>query len=221
MKGIKRRMVALSVLSTLASSAWSLPVFFNEIHYDNSSRDYNEAIEVAGLAGTDLSGWQLLLYNGNSGGVYSTEDLSGVIADQQNGYGVLSFELGGIQNGSPDGFALVDGGGDVMQFLSYEGVFEATAGAALGMTSTDIGVSEDGATTDDFSLQLGGSGQDWMDFSWSADLASFGDVNEGQFFPAQQSSDPVAAVPEPGSLPLFAMGAVLLACRRLQNNRKM
>ena len=31
-------------------------VFINEIHYDNASTDAGEAIEVAGPAGTDLTG---------------------------------------------------------------------------------------------------------------------------------------------------------------------
>jgi hypothetical protein len=35
-------------------------------------------------------------------------------------------------------------GGMVVQFLSYEGTFVATGGTAVGMTSVDIGVQEDG-----------------------------------------------------------------------------
>ena len=38
--------------------------FINEIHYDNVGTDSGEAIEVAGPAGTDLTGWSLVLYNG-------------------------------------------------------------------------------------------------------------------------------------------------------------
>ena len=50
----------------------------------------------------------------------------------------------GIQNGSPDGLALVDAGGAVVEFLSYEGSFTATSGNANGLVSVDIGVSEPG-----------------------------------------------------------------------------
>ena len=42
-------------------------VFVNEIHYDNAGTDAGEAIEVAGPAGTDLTGWTLVLYNGKAG----------------------------------------------------------------------------------------------------------------------------------------------------------
>ena len=35
----------------------------------------------------------------------------------------LSYASNGIQNGSPDGIALVDSSSNVIQFLSYEGTF--------------------------------------------------------------------------------------------------
>ena len=53
-------------------------VFINEVHYDNSGADTGEAVEVAGPAGTDLTGWNLISYNGANGTVYSTKALSGV-----------------------------------------------------------------------------------------------------------------------------------------------
>ena len=37
-----------------------------------------------------------------------------------------------VQNGSPDGIALVGPGNVVKEFLSYEGVFTAVGGAAAG-----------------------------------------------------------------------------------------
>ena len=159
--------------------------FINEIHYDNASTDTGEAIEVAGPAGTDLTGWSLVLYNGNGGAVYdaANEALSGVIPDQQNGYGTLSFARAGIQNGSPDGMALVDSGNNVVQFLSYEGTFTAVGGPADGMLSTDIGVSENGSGAIGNSLQLTGTGTNYEDFTWAAEAPNtFGAVNTGQFF---------------------------------------
>ena len=50
----------------------SQTVFINEIHYDNDGVDVGEAIEIAGPAGTNLSGWTLVLYNGATGAVYDT-----------------------------------------------------------------------------------------------------------------------------------------------------
>jgi hypothetical protein len=37
----------------------------NEIHYDNVGTDAGEAVEIAGPAGTDLSGWKIVRYNGS------------------------------------------------------------------------------------------------------------------------------------------------------------
>ena len=98
-------------------------VYFSEIHYDNVGADADERIEITGPAGTDLSGWQVVLYNGNGGVTYNTQTLSGAIPATcgANGVVVLTYPADGIQNGSPDGMALVNGGGQVVEFLSYEG----------------------------------------------------------------------------------------------------
>lgn len=174
-------------------------VFINEIHYDNAGTDAGEAIEIAATAGTDLTGWSLVLYNGNGGASYNTKALSGVVADQQNGFGTIQFTypVDGIQNGAPDGIALVDPEGNVVQFLSYEGVMTATNGPAAGLTSIDIGVAEGTATPSGFSLQLKGSGTSYEDFTWAAESASsFGGVNSGQTF-GDGGPDPD---PQPGTL---------------------
>jgi len=162
-------------------------VFINEIHYDNASTDVGEAVEIAGLSGTDLSGFSLVLYNGSSTQlkVYATIDLGGVIANQQNGFGTLSFAAPGIQNGAPDGLALVNPDGVVIQFLSYEGSFIAADGPAVGMESADIGVTENGSAPVGESLQLGGSGFRYEDFTWQESLVdTFDNVNMGQTFVA-------------------------------------
>ena len=75
-------------------------VFINEFHYDNASTDVGEFIEIAGLAGTDLSGWKLVLYNGDGGKSYATLNLSGVIVDAGKGFGFVSVARAGIQNDS-------------------------------------------------------------------------------------------------------------------------
>ena len=158
-------------------------VFINELHYDDLGADSGEAVEVAGPAGTDLTGWSIVLYNGNGGRTYGSKiTLSGTIDNENNsGYGALSFTKSGIQNG-PDGLALVNADSVVIEFISYEGVFTAVGGPADGMTSTDIGVAESNSTTPDgHSLQLTGSGTTASDFTWAAPQAStFGTINTGQ-----------------------------------------
>ena len=181
------RAAALVVGAFLAvaasSAAQAQEVFINEIHYDNAGADVGEFVEVAGPAGTDLTGWAVALYNGSNGEVYEPVGLSGVIEDEGNGFGALSFVQEGIQNGAPDGLALVNAGGAVVQFLSYEGSFTAVGGPADGMESEDIGVQEGGSTPAGFSLQLSGAGTTYDDFAWTGPAAdSPGAVNAGQTF---------------------------------------
>lgn len=171
------------------AAAW-----INEFHYDDDGTDSGEFIEIAAAAGTSLAGWSLVLYNGNptQRNTYSTVALSGVIPDQQNGFGTLSFAypVNGIQNGGsgasgePDGIALVNNLGQVVEFISYEGVFTAVNGPAAGMTSTNVGagVFEPG-TANGTSIGRIGTGDEAADFTW----AVIGDdtpagVNSGQTF---------------------------------------
>mgnify|MGYP005625398913 CR=1 FL=1 len=91
------------------------PVFINEIHYDNSGADVGEAIEIAGPANTDISSWSIVLYNGNDGKSYKTYPLTGTLADSGNGFGFVKIDTKDIQNGAPDGIALVNAAGQVVQ----------------------------------------------------------------------------------------------------------
>ena len=160
--------------------------FLSEIHYDNASTDVGEAIEVQAAVGTDLTGWQVVLYNGNvptAAATYDTDALTGTVPAA--GVVVLNYATNGIQNGAPDGLALVDASSTVVEFLSYEGVLTASNGPAAGLTSTDIGVAETGSEAAGQSLQR-------IDGVWAPPAAStFGVLNSG-------SGDPDPG-PEPGA----------------------
>jgi hypothetical protein len=157
-------------------------VWINEFHYDNSSTDVDEFIEV--VSNFDASVYSIVLYNGNNGESYNSNLLSTAALTNDSGYNfyVINYPSNGIQNGAPDGIALVDDLGEVKQFLSYESSpFEATNGPASGMTSTDIGVSENSSTPVGQSLQLTGTGFQASDFTWSGPTDDTpGTVNEGQ-----------------------------------------
>lgn len=181
-----------SLLAATAPSASAVPgddstVFINELHYDNDGADAGEFVEIAGPAGTDLEGWQVVLYNGTASqrAPYDTENLTRTLGDDSNGYGFTVIEPSSIQNGSPDGVALVDPGGTLVQFLSYEGTFTGAGGPADGETSTDIGVEEPANTPAGDSLQLTGSGPSYGDFAWTGPAEdSPGAPNAGQTFTA-------------------------------------
>jgi len=178
------RFAALAVpafLGLLAAAPARADVFINEIHYDNVNTDVSEKVEVLAPAGTSLAGWSVVLYNGSDGKSYATLPLSGTVANQCNGFGTASVAAPNMQNGAPDGLALVDASGALVQLLSYEGSFTATNGPASGHASTAIPQSETSATATGTSLQLAGSGSRYVDFAWQASrTSSFGACNAGQ-----------------------------------------
>lgn len=162
---------------------------FSEIHYDNSGTDAGEAIEVEGPVGTTLTGWSIALYEGNPTSatiplkVYSTTPVDGTltapIACGTRGVIKIAYPVNGIQNGGtagsqPDGFALVDGSGQLVEFLSYEGSFTAADGPANGVTSRDIVAMEDNPVpAAGLSLHRSADGATWS----APSAADFGYVN--------------------------------------------
>lgn len=160
---------------TVAPPPSGLPATrFSELHYDNAGTDVNERLEVEGPAGTDLTGWSVVLYNGNGGSSYNTTALTGTIPANctggARGVVVINYPQDGLQNGAPDGFALVDNNGAVVEFLSYEGTMVAANGPASGQSSTDIIAQQANATLGQ-SLQRDAAGV------WAAASSTFGACN--------------------------------------------
>ena len=144
------------------------PVRISEFHYDNVGTDVNEAIEVEGPAGTDLAGWTIVLYNGNGGVPYDTLELAGVLPNQCAGRGTAWTWALGLQNGAPDGLALVNPRDSVVEFLTYEGTFAATAGVAQGVTPVALPVGQEPAPAVGQSLHRDANG------IWSLRSTNFG-----------------------------------------------
>lgn len=132
----------------------------NEINYDTPGADTGEFVEVRATLGTDLTGVYLESYNGATGLVDDTFMLSATptLSDANYDYYVILTQ--GIQNGAPDGLALVESDGTLVEFLSYEGSFTGANGSANGITSTDIGIAQDGATTN--TAQRSDDGTSWF-----------------------------------------------------------
>lgn len=161
---------AMTDAAPLLPNAW-----LNEIHYDDSEGDLTEFIEIAieNSSSYDLSDFTVELYNGNGGAKYSTTTIDGyTVGSTINNITLHTKDFRNtIQNGSPDGIAL-SYQEYLIQFLSYEGIFTATDGYALGSSSTDIDVAEDNSNAATNSLQLLGSGTKYSDFSWSGPHAA-------------------------------------------------
>lgn len=220
----------------------SADVFINEIHYDDatSSGDTGERIEVVATAGETLSSYRIYLYNGATPSAAVTYDNDLVPAGSLVSCGAsvriasLGYPRNGIQNGPKDGIALVNPGGQVVQFLSYEGAITASNGPAAGRTSVNLPVSESGSDPAGRSLRLAGSGTTYANFSWqAAATASFGACNAGQTFaapnppPVVTSTTPTAGTgnfPAAGDLAAgfsesvgLASGAFTLTCATTGN----
>lgn len=167
-------------------------VFVNEFHYDNTGADLNEFIEVVvapGFTGS-LSDIDILLYNGGNGTVYATHNLGAspfTLGSTHNGFRILSGRItNSIQNGAPDGIALVNRTqGKLLHLLSYEGTFNAISGLPAGANpaSIQIPVSQNGnEPVGEDALGLIGSGASRNAFSWAkiSGPYSMGNINAGQ-----------------------------------------
>jgi endonuclease/exonuclease/phosphatase family metal-dependent hydrolase len=163
-------------------------VFINEFHYDNAGSDTGEFVEIAVAPGFDgnVSDVSLLLYNGGNGAVYQTHGLGTFTqgATTASGHRLFHKPISGIQNGAPDGFAVVHTAtAQVLHFISYEGAFTPSSGPADGMISEDIGVSQAGTEPAGYAaLGLTGTGAGAADFSWT----QFG--NDTPYSPGQPNA---------------------------------
>ena len=158
--------IAVSAMASAGATCDSaFLAWINEFHYDNDGTDVDEGVEVAGPAGTDLTGWVLQNYDG-VGSVVGTVPLAGVLPDLGSGFGVAWFPFPALRNTGPAAIALIDDTGAVLEFIGYEGTVVATSGAAAGSTAPDIGVSESATTQVGTSIQRVGIGAHGGDFTW-------------------------------------------------------
>jgi hypothetical protein len=126
-------------------------IFISEFHYDNAGGDVNEFVEVAVSSEFegDLSGIEVVLYNGSNNTSYDSETLDNFSeGSTASGITYYYFEFSSLQNGAPDGIAL-ECNNEIFQLLSYEGDMTVN-----GFASTDVGVTEGGGTPEEGSLQL-------------------------------------------------------------------
>jgi len=142
--GVVAGSLSAAGIAVPAGAAAPTTPYLSEIHYDNAGTDSGEFVEVHLPPGISSAGLSVVLYNGSGGTTYDSDPLPPVTASADApAVAVVSYPANGLQNGSPDGVALVRGS-EVLEFLSYEGTITASNGPAAGSTSRDIGVPEVG-----------------------------------------------------------------------------
>jgi Endonuclease/Exonuclease/phosphatase family len=162
-------------------------VFINELSYDNAGADTGEFVEVVtGPGYTGPVGDVLVVLYRADGTVYGTHSLASFVTGEvtASGHRIYSKKISPIFNDTAAMAVVV--GVVVSQFISYEGVVTATNGAATGLTSQNIGVSQTGTElVGQAALGLVGNGGNASDFTWTKFMGipySDGVGNQGQSF---------------------------------------
>ena len=146
---MKKKIIACSLFLFCVPS-FAQSVWINEINYDNPGTDISEFIEVAGIEGNSLDNFSLVFINGSDTKTYLNYKLSGTIPNEKNGFGTVGFSFSNnmIQNGSPDGIALVKDSTEIIQFLSYKGQINNWEYNGSKYSSYDIKISDDNNNVD-------------------------------------------------------------------------
>lgn len=127
----------------------------NEVDYDQPGSDDAEFVEIknVGAAPVDLTGIELLVINGAGGGSISNTIALNSVSLAAGDYYVVCKDGGttancdqvesgmSLQNGAPDGVALRDGSGNLIDVVSYEGDVAAPYTEGSGVGLEDSGAS--------------------------------------------------------------------------------
>ena len=185
---------------TAAPPPTSSDFHINEIHYDNVGADTGEAIEIEGPAGTDVTGFthralQRQRWRGLRRHADPERHASGELRLARRA--AVNYPPDGIQNGSPDGIALVNAQGKVLEFLSYEGIVHGHA-RARGRASSPPTSSrrETSSAPIGTSLQRNSAGV------WASGTSSFGACNAEAPTPVGNSLSFSGRVPTDPALPV-------------------
>jgi len=154
----------------LTTLVWCQNSFISEIHYENSGTDINERVEVTIPAECNCTSIEIVGYDGTTGMQYNSWTQTTTISNSEQ---YITIPVPGIENGTPDGIALVCNGG-LMEFISYGGSFMATNGIAVNQNSSDIVSLESDTTLSTQSLKLN-DGNVWIGPSPN----SFSSLNSG------------------------------------------
>ncbi|OYT10508.1 MAG: hypothetical protein B6I18_08755 [Bacteroidetes bacterium 4572_112] len=170
---IEAQTASLTNKTSVTIACSNFKAWINEFHYDNDGKDANEMVEICILNASSYnsSDFTVTLYNGGDNKAYNTKTVdnftAGTTYDNVSVY-YYNYPVNGIQN-ETEGIALTYNDGtkaiQVVEFISYEGTLTAADGPANGVTSTDVGVSENNTSTSTTSIGRIGTNDEW---SWES-----------------------------------------------------
>lgn len=154
-------------------------VWVNEVNYSPEEESGEPFVELAGVAGADLSVFRLALWNEGGEEPYTNIVLGGAIDNEGCGFGAVAFDVPGIQTNAPGGILLAHAGDattSLVQFVSYGGTITITNDSFGIIASENIGGQPSGAND----LQLAGTGDEYAAFAWATNAPSKGWLNTMQ-----------------------------------------
>lgn len=158
-------------------------IFVNEVNY-RAPVGENQFFEIAGPAGTNLDGWQVIVYDENAVQT-GTYPLTGLIPSNGGGCnGIVEVDGAVLNVTAGSGIAIVNNTLEVEQYLTFEQATTAQAGTGspiAGLTSQFIPIAD--SEEENISLQLEGSGLSYLSFTWTNQSSTLGEANGGQTFP--------------------------------------
>ena len=147
----------------------STKLVLNEVDYDQVGADGDGFVELknTGTTAIDLTGIVLVFVDGADGEEYKRVALTGTIA--AGGYLVVASDP---QNGAPDGLALIDGAGALIDALSYEGsittaligtkTYNLVEGTVLPATVLDSNTAAGSLIRNPDGRDTGNAASDWV-----------------------------------------------------------
>ncbi|MBU6162459.1 MAG: hypothetical protein KGO50_15185, partial [Myxococcales bacterium] len=140
------------------------PVWINEVNYAASGA--SEGVEIAGLVGTDLTGWTFV-YRASTGNASASDlTLTGTLTSATSGVGLRFFSRSGLATAGHA--VLVSPAGAVVDHISWGTLTgQPNSGLAIGSTSTPTGVTASSPNT----ISRTGNGCSKAEFSGFASAA--------------------------------------------------
>ncbi len=223
--------ICISALTMYAFSTASATILINEVDYDQDGSDTAEFIELfnSGANRVNLADYRLDLINGATTTVYRSFNLTGyslavdsyfVICGNVSMVMNCDFDAGisknMIQNGAPDGIALLNGN-DLIDTMTYEGVISGiTEGSNGTLADKNTGILSIGRL-----LNSQDTNDNAADFEYNCITPGTANIPGS----GNCSSAITGTVPQPPVIWLFASGLIgMLASakrrKRVPNNRK-